>query len=429
MSSPRRDVVLVVLVLVISGNPAIYPLGGGEDLVLVIAAALLAIALAVRHASVWHPRLWWVLGGMLAISAVQAVEFDFLPVVTIAGLGIRLFIAAAVISLVSDFPTAYVKAMVAISVYVLVIYTIDQSALALDLDFRSLFSPLERLVGIDGDHRFTLVYTFTVTEGTYRDSGFFREPGLYAGYLLLALLLLMLRGATLDRKAVVRYGAILVIALATTFSTAGYITAPLVLAAAAFQYSDRLRRTVSRSGVFSTVLVISVVTVWGVSQNTDFIEQKIVGQYEELMAEGRGYEITRFGAALLDAQAIEERPWFGWGVHESTKYAQTPELAELAPSGGVTGWIRSFGLVGFAILVIAFWRGARGLVGASSSGAIYVTLVILLIAQPNTFLNYPLFMALMFLPDKARDEVVAETERIAHAREDVIEAESVERAE
>ncbi len=415
LRADRRDVWWVVLLLVISGNPSVYAIFGGSDIVFVLAAFVLAIVVATSGVNVGTRRIWFVTSVLVLIMLIQAYEFSFLPTVTILGLITRLFLAAAVLALVDDLPTAYVKAMVAISIYTLCFYVTDQLSLAFGLGFRDLFSPLEHFVGIDMDHRFSLVYTFCVLDGTYRDASFFREPGLFAGYLLLALLFLELNSHAFSRAQRRRYLVILLVALASSFSTAGYVSAPFVLAATAFRRgrSAQARRSATRA--FFAIFAVSALALWVISQETDFIESKIEHQYEEFLEESQNFEIARFGAALLDIQAIQERPLFGWGLHESTKFALTPELAELAPSGGVTGWARSFGLVGLAIFVGAIWIGMRGMVGRKGLGAIYATACIVLIAQPNTFLNFPMFMALMFLPAKNGDEIVPEAERVQRA--------------
>jgi hypothetical protein len=393
--SRRGDVVLVVLLLVLSGNPGIYSVLGGEEVVLTLATVVLAALVMSRRSTLVPPRVLWVGGALVAILVLQSFAFGFLPIVTILGLVTRLFVGAAVVTLVIDFPSTYVRAMVAIAIYALVMYGLDQVSLAAGLGFRDLFAPLERWVGMDADHRYALVYTFTVLDGTYRNAAFFSEPGLFAGYLLLALLFLMFRTHAFERRLVIRYVAILVVALASTFSTAGYVTLPIVLAAIGLRYADRLDGVPRRWGLAS-VFVLGCGAVWIVSESSSFLEDKIVSQYESFIEEGQGYEITRFGAALMDVQALEERPLFGWGLHESTKYELTPELAELSPSGGVTGWARSFGLVGLAILVAALWRGSRELSRHPIARG-YAVFAMLLIAQPNTFLNYPLFIGLLFL--------------------------------
>jgi hypothetical protein len=350
-----------------------------------------------RRGKIFQPRVIGVLAALVAIQILQCFEFQFWPVGTILGSVTRLFIAAAAVALVEDFPAAYVRAITIIAVYCLVMWAIDQSTHVLGLDFRALFTPLEQSIGFTADHRFTGVYTFCVLDGSYRNAGFFREPGLFAGYLLLGLLWLML-----DRSGVAlglrrQRIAILLAALLTTFSTAGYVTIPLVFAAVAFEHGPSRARSRSRKTLFVAVLGLSVAGLWIVSQNSTFLEEKVAAQYDEFVDEGKNYEITRFGAALLDLEAIQERPWFGWGLHESTKFAQTPELAELSPSGGVTGWARSFGLVGLAVFLLAIGAGLRSRVGGNLTAAIYATAVIVVITQPNTFLNYPTFFALLFL--------------------------------
>lgn len=420
---PRSGTAWMLVTLLLSGNPAMYALSGGPDNLLPIVAAVFGIAAVARRARIFEPRVLRVIAALVAIQLVQCVEFQFWPVVTILGMVTRLFVAAAAVALIEDIPTAYVRAITIVATYCLVMWTLDQTSMALGLDFRGLFAPLEHVIGLDADHRFAGIYTFTVLEGTHRNAGFFREPGLFAGYLLLGLLWLMLdRSGAAPR---VRRRRILVVlaALLTTFSTAGYVTLPLVLAAVAFEHRERIKRG-PRKAVFVAVLAVSVGGLWLISENTTFLEDKVQTQFEEFLDESQNYEITRFGAALLDIEAIQERPLLGWGLHESTKFALTPELAEVSPSGGVTGWARSFGLVGVAVFLLAIWAGLRPLVGGSLAASIYATAAIAVITQPNTFLNYPTFLALMFLrpPLGSRDQVVAMPEPVSGHGDQVLVA-------
>ncbi len=160
------------------------------------------------------------------------------------------------------------------------------------------------------------MYTFTEYAGTYRNAAFFREPGLFAGYLLLAILFLVLRAPELERRKRNRYLMVLIVALASTFSTAGYVTLPFVMAASAFRHHERRLRRAPRKYVLLAVLALSIGAVWLVSQNSDFLADKLLRQYEGFLEQGRGYEITRFGSAYLDVEAIRERPLTGWGLHE-----------------------------------------------------------------------------------------------------------------
>ena len=56
---------------------------------------------------------------------LQAFDFGFFPVVTALGLVTRLFVGAAVVAMAADFSMAYVRAMVAIAVYALIMYSVE----------------------------------------------------------------------------------------------------------------------------------------------------------------------------------------------------------------------------------------------------------------------------------------------------------------
>ena len=402
--SRGTDTLLVALLLIVSGNPAaILVAPGFGDVILTALAIVLGLMLLSKNIHFWNSRTLWIALGFLAILLAQAFDFSFLPIATILGFLTRVFVGAAVVWLVTDFPTAYVKAVVYISAYALVVYAVDQATLQIGFNFRDLFSPLERLIAIDADHRFVLFYSFMMN-GAYRNAAFFREPGLYAGYILLALMFLLLRREHFRRSQGVAYGALLMGSLITTFSTAGFVTLPFVLAAGALrehpQATKKAHHTRRASkGIWSVViLVLSAAIVWRAGQGAEFVGEKIIGDLQAVQYQEGGYEITRFGAVGFDMAAIVQRPILGWGLHSATRFADLPqELADLTPSGGVSGFARSFGLLGLSIYAYLVWSSMRRQVGGRAISALFVTFTVLLIAQPNTFLNYPLFLGLMFL--------------------------------
>jgi hypothetical protein len=170
----RSDTAWMLMLLLISGNPAVYALSGGQDYLLPSTAVIVGIAAVVRRARIFEPRVLRVIAALVAIQLVQCYEFQFWPVVTILGMVTRLFVAAAMVALIEDFPAAYVRAITIVAIYCLVMWTLDQITLSLRIDFRGLFSPLEQAIGLNVDHRFAGVFTFTVLDGSYRDAGFSR---------------------------------------------------------------------------------------------------------------------------------------------------------------------------------------------------------------------------------------------------------------
>lgn len=394
---------IVLFVLLLSGNPSVFALAGGMDVVLGIGALVMGALVITKNVRLFTRRATTVYVGFFIILVIHVFEFRLFPLMTMLGFGTRLFIGAALVALVPDLPSAYVRAMVWITTYALVIYSVDQVCLGLNIPFRDAFLPLETAVGIDADHRFSLIYTFTEYQGTFRNAAFFREPGLFAGYVLLGLLFLSLRFKEFPRHTARMYMGILLLGLLSSFSTAGYVTVPFVLAAMAYRYRDQKQSRVptkSRTRLFVALLLMSVLALWVISANTSFLQEKVLTQYQDLLDEKRNFEITRFGAAMIDIQAIQRRPVFGWGIAESTKFAGAEEFLDLGltPSGGFTGWVRSFGLVGLFLFIRFIWLSCTGVLGQRGFGAAYVTGVLLVIMQPNTFLNYPMFMSLLFIP-------------------------------
>jgi hypothetical protein len=238
----------------------------------------------------------------------------------------------------------------------------------------------------------------------FRNAAFFREPGLYAGYILLGFLFLFLSIDSFSRRQRAAYFLILLVSLITTFSYAGYVILPLVLLTGVLiARRSTLNTSRGRSAtVFRSLFYTTCGTALCYFVLVPAAENPLIGrlmmEIQAVDMEEYGQEITRVGGFILDLDAIAVKPLLGWGLHSDTRFALTPELAAFSPSGGTSGWVRSFGLVGLFAYALSLYRGLLPCARRRAIVAGFATATILIIAQPNTFLNYPLFLGLMFLP-------------------------------
>ena len=142
-----------------------------------------------------------------------------------------------------------------------------------------------------------ILYTFDpIAMKDYRNPGPFWEPGAFAVYLIVALIFNIIKeGNLLTKKNVV-----FVIALITTFSTAGYI-ALFFLMCGYFIFNRGLSQKI--------ILIVFVIASLSIYTNTTFLKEKVT--HNLYIADES--TSSRFGSALADYRLFEKSPIVGWG--------------------------------------------------------------------------------------------------------------------
>lgn len=134
------------------------------------------------------------------------------------------------------------------------------------------------------------------TTDIIRNTSIFREPGVFVVYLIIAIIIELFK---LKRS---KYLLIYVIALFSTFSTAGYIILLLIVATKIFE------NNVKKSHVYIGVtLILFVVLFW------PFIGEAVFGKFEE---ENAGYASTlsRVSSVTVPFSIFLESPLWGNGI-------------------------------------------------------------------------------------------------------------------
>jgi len=333
------------------------------------------------------------------ILLVQCVSFSFYPVITIMGFFTRLFIGYAVIRLVGDFPYVYVRAMVGLSVLGLVIH-LSYHVLALSgIDIQGLIIKLSTALRVAGGGRLPLfVHTFTTSP--LRNAGMFGEPGMFAGYLSLAMVFLAMIKDRLSRRAYTYYLIILSIALLTTLSTTGYVVYLLILL---LHYGGTMqaKKKISAKIMLTLYIVLPLITAGSfIAYNKlPFLREKISHQMDSAKWEEGNWRVGRLGSLVFDWKYIKRRPFTGWGLHRSTRYSLDPDIIE-TPEGmgnGFSDFTAAFGITGMLIWLYFVFRAIMHLTKKNLPTSLIAMLVIILLLQGECFLGFPLFLGLMFL--------------------------------
>ena len=352
--------IYVMLVIMVSGNPAIDVIG--SDQMTLITFGLGAGLFMTRYQIVTVNNLLFILCvGFLLL--VQIALFGPLVFNASVNFVVQLLIAAMLMAVLPKFLTVFVHCMVFISLIALPIYFFIWLPGKEELlrPFALYSNNLEFHIGL---------YNFRGYVGeSGRNSGLFWEPGAFAGYLALALFAMVLLRE--QNKQSFWLAAILVLALLTTLSTMGYVA----LLAVAFAYLwQRFRNTHFIYILFGFPL-LSVTLVLGAQYaytEIPFLQQKVQNQLDDVESNADGSEINRFGNAEYDLQFILQRPFFGWSANVDTRIAEDHLARDAIQAQGnaLTGTAVRFGFIGWFLLMGRF---VYGLYRASQSKVIAIT--------------------------------------------------------
>lgn len=391
------DKLIVMVTIFLSGN-MVFMYGDRKHIFYTIVAIWLTF-LMYRKSLKIDNRTLGVTFGFATIFTAQSIYFSFLPLITIAGFMIKLYIAYSVVRVVPRMFSVYVEVMYYISIVALLFYIPDQLLSLLDVDFRVLFKPINDLVGIgsgDNSSRMNiLLYNFQVGMHSHRNSALFWEPGAYAGYLLLALIFLSLYRSSFSSSKFNIMFLTFVIALLTTQSTMGFIVLPFVL----FLYMSIIKDKAASpydSLFIMGALVISISVFMVIAVQLEFIGGKLTHLFNLAVSKEAGWQLSRFGAMVFDWEYIKAHPLIGWGQNDATQYQLHADIDQFALGNGMTGFVRQFGFAGMALFLVSAWIGVNTIV-QNKKRTSYIIGVILLMLNGEYFLMYPVFLALMFI--------------------------------
>ena len=397
ISRTRTDYALVLLMICVSGNP-LFTDGRFDEAVLVTTAALAAAVLIRRRRLAITPASVGVVLALTLILLVQGMLFAFLPVVTTGGFLIRLFIAYATVRAVNRFPKVLVRVMCFLAVLSLCFYLIDTALSLGGVSMRNWFSPpaVKRLCLI---RYHIILHNFNFSEDSlpYRNAGLMWEPAAFAGYLLMAMILLGLDGEQAAHRRYKWALVLLTLCVVTTQSTMAYLVLPFALGLHAALWARRRHRLRPwPAAIGAVVLAAGVYLTWQV----DFVGRKTTKHYSQAVMKQRGWEINRFGSMLYDLEYIRRRPWMGWGIHKKTRRALNPGTeVDQSQGNGLSDFIAKFGFVGLMVFLWSVWRGLSGLSVRGGLPAAFAVVLLVVMLNGETFLNHPLFLSLMFLSE------------------------------
>ena len=385
------DAFLVLLLFCISGNPAFtatYPLGKfiyGLSLFLILLVSGFRIKVPVLKTCI----LWVIFLGVIFVA--QYLRFRHITILGSLNLMAKMLCAILFASYLGErLPETAIKVMTIICITSLPFFLLNTFGVYFS-------SPIKTNLKLET----IIIYTQnrgTGTNGLFRNSGLFWEPGAFAGYIIATIMLFT------DRLRVLWYKyrrefIILSLTLLTTMSTTGYIVFAL------FAIYMLVRLSSGRFGILiaiSSSVVLLFVFIY-LFNNISFLGEKIEKELtitERITEEDA--DPSRSGSIIFDLQYIVSSPIFGNGLSNDTRFRfhlGTYDEDQLDGFGnGFSGAIASMG----ALFMLAYLLSI-GLNRTLHAKWVIIVLVILLL-QGEYYLNYPFFLMFPFIkygPEKS----------------------------
>ncbi|MCK4983258.1 MAG: O-antigen ligase family protein [Victivallaceae bacterium] len=394
--------ILMLLAIMVSGNLAfIYIIGGTK-----IAFSLFAILLC----AVWlfsikkAPQNCLLILGVFIVLEIFHYLFAGNPFITCLGMITRIACGFFLVVILREkFLRIYCDIMVKLAVLSFVFYGLILIGAAAffepEIKFINSF-----FVGDSTGQSCVLVHTF-FWKHWWRNSGFFWEPGAFSGYLNLALLFLV----SLNRKKPFNFFLksfwILLIAILTTMSTTGYISLVVIIL---YMLWGRIS---IRNFIF--VFIGMAILFFGAIlsfQKLDFLQEKITIQWNNTIDHKHGWQITRIGSLYHDYEYWRDKPLLGWGSNLELRYGSKYDFGDYAGKGnGFADFAVKNGILGIIILLFSIFALGRKLNGESKILALMFSLAVVINLNGEMFLNYPIYLSLIFLGLLPFSEIILES--------------------
>jgi len=214
---------------------------------------------------------------------------------------------------------------------------------------------------------FFQLFTYTQKQSDsffLRNAGPFWEPGAFAVYLGIALVMQYLYTHSLNNK----YNVVFTIAMLTTQSTAGYATLMVFYMCALALSNHRLK--------VPYLMIIAAIS-FAVYSYAPFMKTKVEYMYQTQTEQDlQGITSGRFYAARKSINAISEYPIFGRGI---TRRTAEDAYSEFAGGYGFLNIPAKYGIPLALIYFYAFWKSLMIYASATHKGSNkkYVLLAIL----------------------------------------------------
>lgn len=383
----KLNYIVVLLLLFASGNPFFSEERFVTlDHLLIFNFLFFGIIFLLKNKSI--DRFYVIFSSIfLLVLAIQYTKFSIITLNTAVGLFLRISIAYLAIKITGEnFLRIFVRLMFIFSVISLPL----NFAYYLVPVFKDIYISLFQITGERFERISILIISFLKDPiYDFRNMGPFWEPGAFAGYLNLALMI----NLVYTRKILAKYNVVFIITIITTLSTTGYVALFFVLLSFLI-FSSKL--SLSKIALTFSLLIVSVILFFSI----DFLGQKIFTSFEIAQNVNVLTRVdSRFASTVVDFYDFQNDPMVGRGISNITRFDS--HETTVIRTNGFMNFLVKFGLIGFITYFASIFFSMKKftLVNMYTKNQIYIPLFTLLfiIGFSEDFFYMPFFFSLTFL--------------------------------
>ncbi len=382
------DYLLVAGLIAVSGFPY-FMVSQVNFFLLFVFAALVYLKRSVP----FEPQLLVVVFAFLVVEVLQYFVLRAVDLVTISGTVIRMFLSIFILCLVrGKFITYFVNILYVLSLISFLFFIPSLLFPPFFNFFVTHICPIFNSPFADPDGFYivwptNLLFCFhDCVLSEFRNPGPFWEPGLFAVFLTLALLFNLI----LEKKLWTKKNMVFILALISTFSTAGYI-ALFVLLFSFYIVNQSLVKKI----ILSLLILPALLTLYF---SLDFLSTKV----EQNINMAGSTTSSRFGSALIDFTDFLKSPYIGWGRGALRYGGRTFTFFsdDQHRNNSVTDVLATYGLFLFLFYFYSYYSSLKSLCltnGFNTHFAFYALLVILILGFSQSIFLKPFFYSILFL--------------------------------
>lgn len=378
--------VLLTLLVMVSGFPLFY-----NNDSFIIGLLFFSSSIWIYRKRQFSKSVYLYVFIFISILIAQVINFKVFPYITFIGFLSRIFIAYFIISTLkrevfSNFINImFIVSIISLAFYTLIViyppsYGLLETISIKDYSKLQHNKPLSNLI------------IYHLNKGGYqtnipRNPGPFWEPGAFGGFLIIALIFLMVTKKNIFNIK----GLVVIVTILTTMSTTGFLALMLLIGI----YFIKIHKKVS----FLLIPVYLFFTYY-TYYKLDFLNAKITEKYNEI-GTAENAPRDRFGSFVMDIKDFYKYPLFGRGPNSLTRY-DDPSQGINNRNNGITDFLVKFGLIGFVTYFYYMLRGFEQFAvanGFKKRFSFYLLFLILVIGFSELYFMYPFFIGLSLLKE------------------------------
>ena len=238
-----------------------------------------------------------------------------------------------------------------------------------------------------------IVYTIKTDAGIrfsnyFRNSGPFWEAGAFAGYTIIALMFNMIT----TKKLINKKNIIFLLAIASTFSTAGFLGVSVLL----FSYLVILKK--DRNGWLMVPIILWL--SMNIFTNVKIVNYKLTNEMDRLEKRVTSGKRSRVVSAMLDLKTINKNLLFGTGRNDIIRFGREVKTWREHRNNGITDFAVKYGVPFFCFYFYFIYCSIKKYLIDNERNqyfAIYAMAVIFIIGSAETYFQQSFFISMFYM--------------------------------